>query len=108
MARSDAAAMLAETGLPVVYWKWPAGSTPTFPCIRYAYGGDASFMADNGRYLKVDRWSATLVSEWKDDASEDAIEGVFEEHGIIFSKDGDYFSDEDSLNHVTYGFELPR
>ena len=104
MARADTAAILAESGMPVVYHKWPAGSEATFPCVRYVYSGDASFRADDGRYWKRDRWSATLVSEWKDDNSEAALEAVFESHGIQFTKAGDYFAD--GLCHVEYSFRL--
>ena len=108
MARRDAAAMLAETGLPVVYQCWPDGSTPSFPCIRYAYEGDASFFADDTRYRKVDRWSATLVSEWKDDASEELLEQALERHGVPYEKSGDAYVRSERLNHVEYSFALPR
>ena len=107
MAREQVAAMLAETGLPVVYYCWPDGMEPTFPCIRYVYAGDASFHADDHRYVKVDAWSATLVSEWKDDASEAAIEAALDAHGVPFSKSGDVYVRSERLMQVEYGFELP-
>ena len=100
--------MLAGAGLPVVYWKWPDGSTPTFPCIRYSAKGDADLMADNGNYAKRGKWSAILVSEWKDDAAESALESALESAGVPYSKSADWYSDEARLNHVEYTFTLPR
>lgn len=108
MARSEAAALLRRAGLPVVYCKWPDGSAPQFPCIRYSYIGDASFRADNSRYRKVDRWSAILVSEWKDDSSEEAVEAALDAAGVPFSKSGDWYESDEGLNHVEYEFELPH
>lgn len=108
MARSDAASLLSSTGLPVVYHKWPDGSEPTFPCIRYASLGGDDLMADNVNYRKFDRWSATLVSEWKDDASEELVENALEAAGVGYSKGADYYVDSERLNHVEYVFELPR
>lgn len=108
MARSDAAALLASTGLPVVYGAWPAGATPEFPCIRYIRAGANDLHADNARYLKVDIWRATLVSERKDDASEAAIEAAFEAAGVIPMTSEDYSSEAERLWQVDYEFELPR
>lgn len=108
MARNEIAAVLASTGLPVVYYKWPDGSEPSFPCIRYVSEGSDDLMADDSNYLKVDRWSATLVSEWKDDASEELVEAALSGAGIAYSKGADYYADSERLNHVEYTFELLR
>ena len=108
MARRDCADLLASTGLPVVYWKWPDGSTPIYPCIRYASDGMAAFRADDGLYVKADRWTATLVSEWKDDASEGLVEAALEAAGVDYAKSADYYDDASRLNHVEYVFALPR
>ena len=108
MSRSDVAAALAQAGMPVVYYKWPEGAEPTFPCIRYVSLGSNDLYADNRSYGKVDRWSATLVSEWKDDASEAALEAALDGAGIAYAKQPDYYADSERLNHVEYRFELPR
>ena len=104
MARVDIAAILAETGLPVVYYEWPDGATPTFPCLRYVYEGDSSFDADNKHYRKFDSWSVTLVSEWKDDAAEATLESVLESHGIVYQKLGDVRVESEKLTQVEYVF----
>lgn len=108
MARSDCAELLSATGLPVVYHKWPDGARPEFPCIRYVSEGSRDFLADDSNYFKVDRWSATLVSEWKDDVSEELVESALGAAGVVYAKSADYYSDESRLNHVEYSFELPR
>lgn len=108
MARAEVAAMLREAGYPVVYYAWPDGSAPAFPCIRYVYEGDASLMADNTRYKKVDEWTATLVSERKADAAEEALEAVLEAHGVAFGKEGDYRVESEKLTQVDYTFRFPH
>lgn len=108
MARGDCAVLLASTGLPVVYWKWPDGSTPTYPCVRYSGNGESLFRADDAPYVKADKWTATLVSEWKDDASEALLESAFDAAGIAYTKYADYYAEPDGLNHVEYTFEMPR
>ena len=106
MARSEIAAILAETGLPVVYYQWPNGAIPQFPCLRYVYDGDSSFNADNMHYKKFDSWSVTLVSEWKDDASEQALENALESHGIVYQKFGDVRVESENLTQVEYAFSF--
>ena len=108
MARSDAAALLASAGMPIVYGAWPVGSTPVFPCIRYIQEGTDDLYADNGRYFKVDVWSATLVSERKDDSSEAALEAAFDGAGVPYTRLGDYEVESERLWQVDYRFELPR
>lgn len=108
MAREDVAAILASTGYPIVYYKWPDGSEPTFPCIRYVYDGDASFRADDINHFPVDRWSATLVTSWKDEDAEAALEEAFAAAGVIAAKYGDYYDKDEKLNHVEYSFQLPK
>ena len=108
MARSDAATLLATTGLPVVYDSWPDGSTPTFPCIRYVQDASNDFYADDAHYCKVDAWSAFLVSESKDDTSEAAIESAFDEAGVAYARLGEYDAEAERLHHVEYAFQLLR
>lgn len=108
MSRSDAATLLAATGYPVVYYEWPDGSTPTFPCIRYVLDGTDDFRADNANYAGFDRWSATLVTEWKDDAAEAKVEETLANAGVTFVKYGDLYVRAERLNHVEYTFTLPR
>ena len=106
MARADIAAILAETGLPVVYYQWPDGANPQFPCLRYVYDGDASFNADNEHYRKFDLWSVTLVSGWKDDVAEETLERVLESHGIVYSKSGDVRVESENLTQIEYTFSF--
>lgn len=108
MDRSDIAALLASAGMPVVYWKWPDGSTPAFPCIRYSEKRAGDFIADNRNYVRIRRWSAIIVSEWKDDAAEAALEAALDAAGIAYDKSADWYSDESRLNHVEYTFSVPR
>ena len=108
MARQDAAALLASTGLPVVYDRWPDGATPTFPCIRYMHAGEANMRCDNGDYFRVDEWDAYLITEWKDDATEALLEGAFEDAGIVPSRFEDEYDRDERLYTASWRFQLPR
>lgn len=107
MSRSDCAALLRSTGLPVVFYQWPDGSEPEFPCIRYVDEGRNDFVADGRNYFKRENWSATLVSERKDDASEAAIEAALESAGVVYSKGETAHIAAERLFQVEYTFQLP-
>ena len=107
MSRRDAAAILRSAGLPVVYHQWPDGSTPQFPCVRYADEGRHDFLADGANYFKRQRWSATLVSERKDDDSEGALESALEAAGVVYQKGETVYVSSERLFQVEYSFTLP-
>jgi len=106
MSRGVVAELLRSTGLPVVYHQWPNGAQPQFPCIRYIDEGRRDFAADNSNYFKRTRWSATLVSERKDDASEETVEAAFEAAKIVYSKGETIYISFEKLFQVEYSFEL--
>lgn len=108
MSRADVAQILRSTGLPVVYQRWPDGAEPEFPCIRYADEGRFDFVADGSNYFKRGRWSATLVTERKDDASESALEAALEAAGTVYSKGETVYVATERLYQVEYEFALPE
>lgn len=108
MSRKDAAAILNQTGMPVVFYQWPDGSTPQFPCIRYADEGRRDFLADGINYFKRTYYSAILVSERKDDAAEQALEDAFDAAGVIYSKGETIYVSAEKLFQVEYTFVLPE
>ena len=107
MSRAEAAAVLRAAGLPVVFYQWPDGAEPVFPCIRYADEGRADFAADGANYFKREHYSATLVSERKDDASEAALEAALEAAGVVYSKGPTTHVPAEGLYQVEYTFTLP-
>ena len=108
MSRADAASLLRATGLPVVFYQWPDGATPQFPCIRYVDEGRQDFVADGRNYFKRTRFSATLVSERKDDNSEAAIEAAFDLAGVVYAKAETVYIADERLFQVEYSFTLPE
>lgn len=106
MSRSDAAAILRKSGMPVVFHEWPDGIDPQFPCIRYIDEGREDFIADGHIYFKRTRYSATLVSERKDDASEQALEAALEAAGVVYSKGETVHVSSEQLFQVEYTFTL--
>lgn len=104
MSRAECAEMLRSTGLPVVYDRWPDGSTPVFPCIRYIGDGQTVLRADMTGYVKQDDWAAFIVSEHKDDESERLLEAVFDAAGIDYAKLPDVHIDSEGLHQVEYDF----
>lgn len=68
--------MLADVGVPVVYYSWPDGHAPEPPYICYYYPGDNDFHADNNNYVKVRELTVELYTNHKDIALEEAVEAV--------------------------------
>lgn len=108
MARSDMAAIIADAGLPAVYHQWPDGSTPAFPCVRYVKSGENNVNADNAKYFCVDEFDVFLVSEWKDEASEQALEAAFERAGLMLDMLDESYNRAERLYTVMYQVQAPR
>ena len=104
--RRKAASLLREANIPVVFYQWPDGSDPQFPCIRYVDAGRDDFIADGKNYFKKSFWRATLITESKDDATEAALESVFEAKGIVYSKGDTVYVRDERLFQVDYTFTL--
>ena len=107
MSNSEAAGMLRASGLPVVYYEWPDGASPEYPCIRYVDAGREDFVADGSNYFKLTRYNATLVAERKDESAEARLEEALESAGVVYAKGETVYVDAERLFQVDYSFVLP-
>lgn len=65
---------LKETGLPVVYRNWKAGTAPPLPWICYLVAYSNNFAADGGVYARVDHIQVELYTALKDQEAEERVE----------------------------------
>lgn len=103
MSREKVAAILAETGLPVVYNKSPEGYIPTYPYIRYIEDERADFCADNTHFCNIETWQAFLVSETKNDSAQEKLESALSS-STEWSKTVELNLDTENLYQVEYDF----
>lgn len=71
------------------------GEEPTVPYIAFSYPERNDFPADNGAYIRISRVRVLLVTRKKDIGLEETVEAAFKQMGISFSKDSDFYQDED-------------
>lgn len=84
--RKDIFKMLKAAGLPTTYRQWKPAKPPAMPYVVYLEQDRRDFHADNSNYVKRRAWCVELYSEAKDEESEAAIEQVFEQAGISYSR----------------------
>lgn len=97
------AQMLAEAGVPVARNAFLKLQVP--PYIVYVFSYSDNFTADSKVYLKRDNYQIELYTEKKDIALEDKLEGIFDEHGLVYNKTETYLESE-KLIEVLYEIQL--
>lgn len=71
------------------------GGQPPVPYIAFNYPERNDFAADNGSFIKISRIRILLVTKKKDIGLELAVEERLDELKIHYTKEYDYYSDED-------------
>lgn len=97
------AQLLTESGLPVVRNAFLKTQAP--PYIVYVFSHSDNFAADSKVYLKRDNYQIELYTEKKDIALEEILEGLFDEHGLVYDKTETYLESE-KLIEVIYEIQL--
>lgn len=105
MSREKAASILNAVGVPLVYDRWPDGTTPTYPCVRYIEAERSDAYADDGHSLKVHNWQAFLVTEGKDDATERKLESALEAAEVPWRRLADAPISSERLFQAEYDFQ---
>lgn len=104
MDRETLYALLSSVGLPLCYKTWLPDDAPPPPRMCYRYmNNDADLKADNVNFVRVSEWALELYTKAKDDEVEAAIERLFMENEIVFSKTEAEISSE-GLYEVLYLF----
>ena len=97
------AQLLAETDIPVARNAFLKQQTP--PYIVYVFSHSDNFAADSRVYLKRDNYQVELYTEKKDIALEEKLEGIFDEHGLVYDKT-ETFLESEKLTEVLYEIQL--
>lgn len=97
------AQILSETGLPVARNAFLKSQAP--PYIVYVFSHSDNFSADSKVFLKRDNYQIELYTEKKDIALEERLEGIFDEHGLVYDKTETYLESE-KLIEVLYEIQL--
>lgn len=84
-----------DNGLDFGYAPFRHGEEPDVPYIAFSYPERNDFPADNGSYIRISRVRVLLVTRKKDIGLEEAVETAFDQLGISYSKDSDFYQDED-------------
>lgn len=71
------------------------GKEPKPPYIAFSYPERNDFGADNKPYVRISRIVVLLVTKNKDIGLEEAIEAEFASLEINYSKESDFYQDED-------------
>lgn len=95
MRLSEIADMLDEIGVPVAYRAFEAdGTAPAPPFICYLLPNSDPEIADDINYAKIEELDIELYTSFKDFELEKTIENVLTSHGIAFTREETYLSDE--------------
>lgn len=87
--------LAGELGLDFGYAPFRKGKEPTVPYIAFSYPERNDFACDNGSYVRISRIRLLLVTANKNIGLEEAVEAGLKDLGIGFSKEEEYYSDED-------------
>lgn len=105
---SDVRAVLAETGLPVVYrGPSPSGEAmpPPLPRIVWSAEGANVFYADGIAYYVSGAVVATLYTAEKSTELEKQVERVLDENDIAYAKD-EYWDEGELVYEIRFEFEV--
>lgn len=96
-------ALLTLTELPFVYNHFKKPPEP--PYIVYLFANSDNFGADDKVYVKLNNYQVELYSKKKDQASEEIIEGLFDENEIFYDK-SEVFIESEGLYQVMYEIQI--
>lgn len=105
MTVKDAAAMVAELGLPYAYHHFAEGESPEPPFVVYLFPGSDNFAADGKVYFKANELDVELYTDKKDPALEDRLEHILDDHGLFYQKHESWIESE-KMYEVLYEMEV--
>ena len=97
------AQIIGEAGVPVARNCFLKPQAP--PYIVYIFSHSNNFSADSKVFLKRENYQVELYTEKKDIALEEKLEGIFDEHGLLYDKTETYLESE-KLIEVIYEIQL--
>lgn len=97
--------ILGEMQIPFAYDHFAEGESPDPPFICYLLPGSNNFSADGRVYYKISEVHIELYTDLKDLSVENAVESVFDSHGIFYQKT-EVWIESEKLYEVLYTFEM--
>lgn len=105
MTFEEVVQILNETGLPNAYYSYPIGQVPNLPYMVFYYPDTNNFGADDKVYAHISALNVELYTKNKDFQTEQAVEAVFESHGLFWNK-SESFLDSENMYEVLYEMEI--
>ena len=96
--------IITEMNIPFAYDHFAEGESPDPPFICYLLPNSDNFSADGKVYHKLSLVHLELYTDFKDTATEAAIETVLDAHEIFYNKTETWIESE-KLYEVMYTFE---
>ena len=84
----------------VAYNAFPVGEVPAMPYICIVELNSDNFGADNKVYFKRKNVNIELYTEYKDPATETALENVLDNAGIFYETTDTYLEDEKCYERI--------
>lgn len=104
MTYEEIAQMIESIGLPYAYYQFPDDTqqAPPFICFLYDYD---DIYADDSNYVKRVVLTIELYTDTKDIPLESAVEAVFDENELPWSKAATYI-DSERMWQTSYSMEV--
>ena len=94
MTYTEIANMIAEVGIPYAFHHFPDNTGQQPPFICFYYPADHDFKADDTNYRKINQLTIELYTDYKDFNLEAEIEKTLNDHGLVYSREEAFISDE--------------
>ncbi len=105
MTIADLKTILASTGLPVAYLKFPADDEQDLPVICFRETGTNNFAADDKVFQKISDFDIELYTTFKSPATEALVEQALADASIVWEKTEEYL-DTEKCYEIIYEIEV--
>ena len=107
MTHNAIASMLAGIGLPYAYDHFGEGEAPGGPpFICFFYTADDDFLSDDSNYQRITGLTVELYTDAPDWSNESAVESAMSGSGLVFSKDGPSYIENERMYQTTWETEV--
>lgn len=105
MTFQQVASMVSEIGVPTAYYQFPEGTEQSCPFVCFFFTGSDDLAADNKNYQRIRPLAIELYTDNKDFALEQTVEGILNQHGLVYSREESYI-DSERMNMVVYTTDI--
>lgn len=94
--------LLKNLGIPLSYDHFETNQNVTPPFVVYREMTPETFKADGKTYYRPYEYEIELITEKKDIALEEKIEGLLTEHAIPYDKSDEIWDEDEKIYHNFY------